>query len=160
MTKSLLERVTWRRIYAVCALVYLVWVGFLSQGEIDMVNTRYSRAKERLEPVRIEKIALQELVEECRLEQEQSGMTAGAAAVEPDPCLSRSSAVVKEQVAKVQARLLDEKKKAGRKLILFYVTYAVFFLVLPVVVTYYLLAFIIWMARGTTSAKKEKKRKE
>jgi len=158
MKKTLRQRITWRSVYAVCALLYLVWVGFLSQGEIDMVNSRYSRANERLEPAQVKKIALRELVDECRRERERSNTPADARIMEgEDPCLSPSSAAVKEQQEKVRTRLLDEKKKAGRKLILFYVTFVVFFLVLPVVVSYYLLAFIIWMARGTKSSGKVEK---
>lgn len=144
-------------VYTVCAVTYVAWVAFLSLNNIDMVNSRYSRAKQRLEPKQIEKIALQELIDQCRQENKRSTKE-GELTEDEDPCLSWSPDAVLEQQKVVKIQLLDEKKKSGRKLVLFYVTFIVFFLPLPLVTTYYLLAFIMWMVKGTTWAGRNKKK--
>ena len=144
--------------YTIFAVSYVVWVIILSLHNIGLVNSRYSSAKQRLEPKQIEKIALQELIDQCR--QEKKGSTKeGAVLTEgEDPCLSWSQDTILEHQKTIKVRLLDEKKKSGRKLILFYFTFLVFFLFLPLFILYWLLVFIIYMSTGTSRpGEKEKK---
>ena len=155
---SFRERITWRMVYTVCAIGYAVWVAILSLNNIDMVNSRYSIANQRLEPAQIEKISLQELIDKCRRENKRSKKESALSVEGEDPCLSWSPDDVSEHQKVVKVRLLDEKKKTGRKVIFFYFTFLVFFLFLPLFTTYWLLAFIIYMFKGTTRpGKKEKK---
>lgn len=148
--------------FTVFAVSYVVWVFILSLHNMGLVTSRYSLAKQRLEPAQIEKIALQELTDQCSKEKKRSSKrsTKEDVSVEgKDSCLSWPQDVVLEHQKTVKIRLLDEKKKSGRKLILFCFTFLVFFLFLPLFSLYWLLVFIIYMATGTSRPGEIEKKK-
>lgn len=143
----------WRIGYAACSLVYMVWVGYLSLGNFDMVHRQYRLAQKRLQPTQIEEIAFKELVDKCRKESGrvdlsreagETSMTADAA----DPCLSWPAAVLAERQETVKERLVTERNRIVRKLLMFYVFFGLVFLVLPPVFLYMLLSFFIWIYKS------------
>jgi len=143
---------TLRAGFAVCCLVYVVWVVYLGLNNFGMVHSDYRRAGERLQPERIREIAFQELVDQCRRESKRLGRPRSAEVESvtgaEDPCLSWPENVLEERQKTVAKRLLDEKSRSGRKLVLFYVFFGIVFLILPVVSIYLLLSFFIWLWRN------------
>jgi len=142
----------WRIGYAACCLVYVAWMVHLSFNNFDMVHSDYRRAGERLQPARIAKIALRELVEQCRQDSLRSNHLRPAAdkggVVSQDPCLSWPTTVLAQQQGVVKERLLAERRLAGRKLVLFYGSFGIIFLILPPAFLYLLLSFLFWMFRN------------
>ena len=148
---TLRNGLNWRLGYAVFCLVYTVWVVYLGLDNFAKVHGEYRQARENLQPAQSEKIALQELVEQCRREARRSGRsrTAGdtAPGMSEDACHSFPEAVLAEREKVVAAQLLAEGKRFRRKLVVFYVIFGVFFVALPVVSLYLLLSFFIGLFR-------------
>ena len=142
----------WRIVYAVCCLVYVGWVVYLSLNNFGMVHKQYRQARENLQPTRIEEIATKELVDKCRKKLKRSDrhpsvydMTSGVA---EDPCLSMPAAVLEERKKTVEEHLVEDKSRVRRKLVWFYITFGVVFLILPVTFVYMLVSFCIWLFRN------------
>ncbi|MDH3328022.1 MAG: hypothetical protein OEM01_02190 [Desulfobulbaceae bacterium] len=142
----------WKICYAVCTLVYMAWVVYLSLNNFGMVHRQYRLAGERLQPARIEEIALQELVDRCRRESKRIDRLRSAgeknSAAAEDNCLSWTTTVLEERQKAVEERLVEEKSRVGRKLVLFYVSFGLVFLILPPAFLYLLLSFFIWIYRS------------
>lgn len=142
----------WRYGYAVFCVVYAIWVVYLGLDNFDKVHGEYRRARENLQPAATGKIALQELVAECRGEAKRRGRSrmAGdtAPGVSEDACRSFPEAALEERKKVVAAQLLDEEKRFRRKLVVFYAAFGVFFVVLPMGCLYLLLSFSIWIFRN------------
>ena len=149
-SKSLL----WRIGYGVCCLLYVAWVVHLSPTNFDMVHGEYRRVAARLQPERIEELALKELVEKCRKESGRSNRNRHTSVDQAaaDPCLSWPVAALEKRQKVVAERLVDERRGAVRKLVLFYLGFGIFFLILPPVILYLLLSFFIWLYRSIQSS--------
>jgi hypothetical protein len=143
---------TWRVGYAVCSLIYMVWVVYLSLNNFDLVHRQYRSAQKQLQPKQIEKIALKELVDRCRKESKRIDIPrtkdGAAIAVTDDPCLSWPESVLTERENAVKERLVAEKSRVVRKLAIFYVSFGLIFLILPPVFLYMLLSFAIWIYKS------------
>lgn len=139
----------WRYGYALFSLLFAGWVVYLGQDNFAKVHGEYRRTREHQQPARIEKIALQELVDQCRraAKRESRSRSAGDPdpAVAEDPCRSFPEAVLEERKKDVAANLRAEEKLFLRKLVVFSLTFAIFFVVLPLGFLYLLLAFLIWL---------------
>lgn len=148
---TLRDGMNWRLGYAVFCLVYTAWVVYLGLDNFAKVHGEYRQARENLQPAQSEKIALQELVEQCRVEAKRGGRSRAAgdtaAGMTADACHSFSEAALEERKKVVSARFLAEGKRFRRKLVVFYVIFGVFFVALPVVSLYLLLSFFIWLFR-------------
>lgn len=144
--RSLGKRQLWRIGYAVCCLFYVAWVVLLSLDNFDMVLSDYRRARERLQPVRIEAIALQELVEQC-LKKAGTVDPGGLVAAEHD-CLIWPAGVIIDRQQAVAERLGAERSRTFRKLVVFYFSFGVIFLLLPPTLLYLLLVFFIWLFKS------------
>lgn len=142
----------WWVVYVICYLAYVPWVAYLSLNDFDMVHSQYRRIGERLQPVRIAEIALQELVDQCRKEAKRSGRTRStgdkAVAAAEGACLSWPADVLVERQKVVAGRLDAERSRAVRKLVLFYVSFVGFFLTLPAVILYLLMSLFVWVVRN------------
>jgi hypothetical protein len=150
-SKSLL----WRLGYGVCCLFYVAWVVHLSPNNFDMVHGEYRRIEARLQPERIEELALKELVDKCRKEAGRSNRhqhTSGDQ-VAADPCLSWPVAALEKRQKVVAERLVDERRGAVRKLLVFYLGFGIIFLILPPVILYLLLSLFIWFYRSIAGVK-------
>ena len=150
---SLEKSMNWRIIYVVCCLVYMGWVVYLSLNNFGMVHKQYRLAQERLQPVRIEEIALQDLVDKCRKKLKRSGRLQqgdgdSTSVSSEDPCLSFPAAVLAKREKTVKERLVEEKSRVSRKLVWFYITFGVVFLILPMAFVYLLVSFFIWLYRN------------
>ena len=137
---------SWRLGYAVFCLVYAAWVAYLGLDNFDKVHGEYRQARENLLPAETEKIALEELADQCRREAKRRGRSRAVGDYE-NPCLTFPETVLAERKKDVTTHLLAEEKRFRRKLAVFYGTFAVFFVVLPLVCFYLLLAFLIWVFR-------------
>ncbi|MDW7774058.1 MAG: hypothetical protein SCH71_14320 [Desulfobulbaceae bacterium] len=137
------NRLNWRIGYAACTIVFMAVMMYLSTSNFDMVHREYRRAAMRLQPARIEELAHQELVAECRREAKGSGLF-----LPDDPCLSRPAAVLEERREAVRERLVKEKNRVVRKLAMFYITFGIFFLVMPPLILYLVLSVFIWIFKS------------
>jgi len=143
----------WRTGYAICSLIYMVWVGYLSLNNFDMVHREYRRVAKNMQPARVREIARQELVDQCRKDSitaafsETSGPPPGT--ITEDPCLSWPEAVVAEREKIVNTRLVKEQLRVRQKLVWFYITFGFFFMILPPVFLYMVLSLFIWLVRNT-----------
>ncbi|HIJ78253.1 MAG: hypothetical protein OEY01_02970 [Desulfobulbaceae bacterium] len=148
------KMMNWRLGYGVGCLVYLVWVVQLSFNNFGMVHHDYRSAEARLQPQRIEAMALAELVGQCRKEAGRGGRHRPATAqVVADPCRDWPAPVIAARQKAVAERLAGELSLAVRKLVLFYVSFGVIFLILPPVILYLLLSFFIWLYQGVKGGK-------
>ena len=141
----------WWIAYALCCLVYMVWMVRLGQHDLGMVHSQYQQAGARLQPEHIRKKALQELVDQCRQDARVRGgpgSTGNAAiATAEDPCRSWPPAVLERQQHSVQERLAREKSRAQRKLVLFYGAFVIVFLLLPPLILFLPLSAVIWVIK-------------
>ena len=147
---SLKKFLTWRKIFAVSCLVYLVWVVGVSNSNFYMVHREYRWAEMRVQPKWIAKTARQELVDQCRQKAIWSGSRLHASDKDSDPCLSWPPSTVAERQQVVKERLVQERNLAIRKLVLFYVSFGFFFLVMPPAFLYLFLVFVSWLFRNIT----------
>lgn len=139
--------INWRIGYAAFAVIYVIWVVYLSLDNFDMVHTAYRDARARVQPDRVEEIARKELVEKCRRQQKRR-VPGETISTGEDPCLSFPSPVLREQQEKVTRRLLVEKNRFKRKVAVFYVSFVLVFLALPLAFIYILVTFILWILRN------------
>lgn len=141
----------WRLGYGVFCLLYVAWVVYLGLDNFDKVHGEYRQALVQVQPGQAERIARQELGDECRRAAKRSVRSPPAGDRDPgvtdDPCRSFPKAVLAERQKVVAQHLQAEKKRFQRKVVVFYVTFAVFFIVLPLVCLYLLLSFLIWVFR-------------
>lgn len=138
---------SWRAIFAAFCLLYTAWVVFLGLGNFAKVHGEYRRVRESQQPTRIERIALQELVGECRRAEERAGR--GGAndvpiAAEED-CRSFPPPVLEARKKNIAVNLQAEEKRFLRKLVVFYAGFGLFFVVLPLGLLYLLLSFLVWL---------------
>ena len=141
---SRLKRHRWRIVYGVGCLLYMAWVVHLSFNNFDMVHSDYRRAGARLQPARIEAIALGELVDDCRAGIRRSGRSDVKV---DEACRSFPEADLAVRRQAVGERLVAERSLAGRKLVLFYITFGLVFLILPPVIFYLLILLFFWLLR-------------
>jgi hypothetical protein len=141
----------WRFGYALICLVYAAWVVYLGLDNFAKVYGEYQRARESRQPAQVEKIARQELIDQCRREAKRSSRPRAAGdAVQrlaEDACRSFPDAVLAERKNAVKEQFLAEEKLFRRKLVLFSVTFGIFFVVLPLGLLYLLLSFFTWLFR-------------
>ena len=142
---SLLKRHRWRIVYGVGCLFYMAWVVHLSFNNFEMVHSDYRRAGQRLQPARIEVIALGELVGDCRAQLRRSGRLE---VVADGACRSFPEADLVARRQAVSERLSAERSLAGRKLVLFYASFGLVFLILPPFILYLLLSLFFWLLRS------------
>lgn len=147
--RSLKKSRIWRISYAVCCLIYVVWVVQLSLNNFDMVHSDYRRNEKSLQPAQIKEIALQELVSQCRKELKRSGRHQSdgdkSSVATDDTCLSWPAAVLEQRQNAVERRLAEEQSRGIGKLVVFYVFFGIIFLILPPVLLYLLLSLFIWI---------------
>ena len=147
--RSLKKSRIWRISYAVCCLIYVVWVVQLSLNNFDMVHSDYRRNEKSLQPAQIKEIALQELVSQCRKELKRSGRHSSdgdkSSVATDDTCLSWPAAVLEQRQNAVERRLAEEQSRGIGKLVVFYVFFGIIFLILPPVLLYLLLSLFIWI---------------
>ncbi len=134
----------WRLVYVACSLIYMAWVVQLSFNNFEMVHSHYQRAGERLQPQRIQTIARNELVRQCREETMGADLLRGG----EDPCLSLPRAVLEERQKEVKERLVSQWGLAWRKLVLFYLSFGIIFLILPPLILYLFLSLFIWFLKN------------
>ena len=151
------KRLDWRLGFAVGTLVYVAWVLPLGLHDFEKVHRVYRQAAERLHLAKVEVIARQELIEQCKREAmvgedfRPSGNK--AAGIAEPACLSWPAAVLEQKQRAVTERLIAERSRAARKLGLFYFTFVVIFLVLPPLVMYLWLVLLIRIFRSVKAAK-------
>ena len=146
----------WRIGFGIFALIYTAWVVILGLSNFDKVHSEYRWARERVHPKKIQDIAFQELVDQCRSKASRREVkridryrndSGQAATMAEDPCLSWPEDVIASRQKDVENRLLVEAGKLKRRMIVFYFTFGIFFLALPLAFLYYLLAFLVWLFR-------------
>ncbi|MDH3360164.1 MAG: hypothetical protein OEL55_04765 [Desulfobulbaceae bacterium] len=138
---SQLKKQRWRIVYGIGCLIYIVWMVNLSFNNFDMVHTDYRRAGERLQPARLEAIALRELEDDCRTKLRRSGVYEEVGGA----CRTFNEADIIAARQEVRGRLSAERSLFGRKLVLFYISFGLVFLILPLVIIYQLLSLILWL---------------
>jgi len=134
----------WWCVYAVCTVIYMVWVVHLSRYNFDMVHRHYRQAGERLQPARIEAIAREELETKCRKEAKRVGLSTYT----DDHCRSWPATVLAARQKKVETRLLAEKSLAWRKLVIFYLSFGAIFLILPPLIVRLLISLGAFILRN------------
>ena len=151
----------WRYGYALFCLAYAAWVVYLGLDNFHKVHGEYSRAREHQQPAQVERIALQELIAECRREAGRSGRSRTAddtaATGSEDACRSFPADVLRDRTKVVAENLRADERLFLRKLVTFFITFAIFFVALPLGFLYLLLAFLIWLFRDLKLVKDPKK---
>lgn len=159
------KRRTWHLIYAVCCLVYIGWMSYLSFNDFDRITREYRRTGEQVEPGHIRSTALEELRKECRKKYETQAHDittaengSRASLIEegrPDrDCVSWPSAVVAAREAEIRERLGQRRGRAGWKLLLFSLFFVVIFLVIPPVVFYLFAALVVKLFKSVKIVRK------
>ncbi len=152
---------TWQLIYAVCCLVYIVWVSYQGSFDLGRVHGDYRRIGEQMEPDRILTAALQELSTECRkraAEQKTAvpGTDNGLTGVIVDQgCNSFPAAVVEAREAAIGERLAERHRRVSKKLLLFGVFFVVVFLIIPPVLVYCLAVVVVKVFQAIKIVRKE-----
>lgn len=144
------DRFDWRIGYAAFCLVYAACIIYLGLDNFDKVHSEYRDAQKRLQPSQIEKIAHQELVDQCRKKLKRRGSYKAdykTSETKVDVCQSFPKKVLEEKKKGVKEQLLIERKRFLRKLVVFYSSFAIFFVALPLYLLYLLLSFLIWVFR-------------
>jgi hypothetical protein len=141
----------WKTVYLLCSLLYMGWVITVGDTEFNRINNQYQRLAAALDAGRITAAAVQELASECR---EKNGVEAGNDA---DRCASWPPAVVQARARKVEARLLQTKKRGLTKVVMFYTGFAVLFLLGPPLFLYLVLAGGIRIYKSVTFVRDNEK---
>lgn len=160
------KRRTWHLIYAVCCLVYMGWVSYLSSNDFDRIIREYRRAGEQVESGRVRSTALEELRKECRKKYEmqvqdiitaENGFQESLIEEEGRPdgdCVSWPSAVVEAREMEVRERLVERRERAGWKLLLFSLSFVVIFLLIPPVVFYIFAVLVVKLFKSVKIVRK------